>query len=95
MCITAPEDKLILSCRMQSAWSRHKPNLQRMFVEDLQGYDVARVEPCIIEITRRTEEGWEPRKQVHLEGHEAEVREERAMQAYYKMKMQQLLAKLG
>ena len=74
---------------MQSAWKTHKPNLQRMFVEDLQGYDVARVDSCTIAITRCIEKGREPKNQVHLEGHEEEVREKRAMSAYYKMRMQQ------
>ncbi|KAF8234178.1 hypothetical protein L208DRAFT_1458411 [Tricholoma matsutake] len=72
-----------------SAWCRHKPNLQRMFAEDLRGYDVARVHPCIVVITRRSKKGWKPSNQVHLEGREAELEEERSMQAYYKMRMMQ------
>jgi hypothetical protein len=45
-----------------------------MFVEDLQGYDVARVGSCATVITCCSEKGWEPQNQVHLEGHEEEVR---------------------
>jgi hypothetical protein len=75
---------------MQWAWRTHKPNLQRLFVEDLQGYDVAhRLHSCAVEITRCTKNGWKPQNQVHLEGQEEEVEEEREMAAYYKVKIQQ------
>jgi hypothetical protein len=60
-----------------------------MFVEDLEDYDVARVESCAVLITRRSEEDWEPRNQIHLEDPEEEDREARAMSDYYNMRMQQ------
>jgi hypothetical protein len=63
-----------------------------MFVEDLQGYDVARpFNSCDIEITRCTKDGWKPQNQVHLEGQEEEDKEEREMAAYYRMRSRQQL----
>ena len=60
-----------------------------MFLEDLSGYDVARTEPCIVMITRRSEMGWAPVNQVHLESREKEAKEQKAMNAYYAMRMRQ------
>jgi hypothetical protein len=77
----------------QSAWSKNKPNLQKMFLEDLSGYDVARTRSCTVMITRRSEAGWAPVRQIHLEGDEAVVRERKAMDDYYAMRTQQKLGR--
>jgi hypothetical protein len=63
-----------------------------MFLEDLSGYDVNRVDRCTVMITRRSEAGWVPVNQIHLEGYEEEDKERRAMNAYYAMRMRQKLA---
>jgi hypothetical protein len=60
-----------------------------MFLEDLSGYDVARTESCAVTITRRSEAGWVPVNQVHLEGYEEEAKEQQEMNDYYAMKMRQ------
>ena len=60
-------------------------------MEDLSGYDVVRFQPdaCTVMITRRSEAGWAPENQVHLESREAEVREQKAMNEYYAMRTRQ------
>jgi hypothetical protein len=60
-----------------------------MFLEDLSGYDVARTEQCAVMITRHSEAGWAPVNQIHLEGEEEEVEEQKAMNDYYRMRMRQ------
>jgi len=61
-----------------------------MFTEDLRGYDVCR-RSCTAWITRRSENGWKPLNQDHLEGHDQEEREARNMAAYYRMRSRQQL----
>jgi hypothetical protein len=73
------------------AWIRLKKKLHTLFAEGLDNYDVARpYEHCEAWITRPTlaeiEEGWKPTNAVHLEGEDAELREQQKMNDYYRYK---------
>lgn len=67
ICVFAcsPALLLTLSSYVQLAWQITREKLQRMFAEDLSGFDVRHYEERVY-ISRSPEEGWEPVYQDHV-----------------------------
>ncbi|KAH7904104.1 hypothetical protein BJ138DRAFT_1167142 [Hygrophoropsis aurantiaca] len=80
-------------------WKTFKRSLPKIFVEDINGFDVSRSR-TIVAISRPSKQyiiktGWTPSSSDHMESEKEEQKEQAAMNRYYESRLQKQLKDMG